>query len=90
MAIAKVAKRTETPVVTTPAPVLVSPQGAPGLSAYQVALNNGFNGTEAQWLNSLKVNVAGGITEIRAIARSAFEAMPVNLRITTILYVLTD
>lgn len=29
-------------------------QGMPGLSAYQVAVKNGFVGTEAQWLESLK------------------------------------
>jgi len=29
------------------------PVGANGLSAYQVAVANGYNGTEAQWLNSL-------------------------------------
>lgn len=28
-------------------------QGKPGLSAYQIALQNGFNGTEQQWLSSL-------------------------------------
>jgi hypothetical protein len=28
-------------------------QGANGLSAYQVAVSNGFNGTQAQWLTSL-------------------------------------
>ena len=29
------------------------PAGAPGLSAYQVAVANGFAGTQAQWLESL-------------------------------------
>lgn len=29
------------------------PQGVPGLSAYQVAVANGFAGTQAQWLDSL-------------------------------------
>ena len=29
-------------------------QGEQGLSAYQVAVKNGFSGTEAEWLNSLK------------------------------------
>ena len=28
--------------------------GANGLSAYEVALNNGFEGTEQEWLESLK------------------------------------
>ncbi len=30
------------------------PQGDPGKSAYQVALDNGFKGTEQEWLTSLK------------------------------------
>lgn len=29
-------------------------EGTPGLSAYQVAVNNGFSGTEAEWLASLQ------------------------------------
>lgn len=34
-------------------------QGLPGLSAYQVAVANGYAGTEAQWLNSLAVQSSG-------------------------------
>jgi hypothetical protein len=34
--------------------VLVSNNGAPGASAYQIALSNGFEGTEEEWLDSLK------------------------------------
>jgi hypothetical protein len=34
--------------------VLVSSTGAPGASAYQIALSNGFIGTEEEWLESLK------------------------------------
>lgn len=30
------------------------PQGDPGKSAYQVAVDNGFKGTEQEWLTSLK------------------------------------
>ena len=30
------------------------PPGLPGASAYEIALNNGFVGTEQDWLNSLK------------------------------------
>lgn len=30
------------------------PRGFPGLSAYQIAVNNGFQGSEQQWLDSLK------------------------------------
>ena len=29
-------------------------KGDTGLSAYQIALNNGFEGTEEEWLESLK------------------------------------
>lgn len=29
-------------------------EGSPGLSAYQIAVNNGFSGTEAEWLISLR------------------------------------
>jgi hypothetical protein len=39
-------------------------QGDLGFSAYEIAVNNGFIGTEAQWLNSLTptaFNVDGGI-----------------------------
>lgn len=51
--------------------------GANGLSAYQVAVNNGFVGTEAQWLNSLKgatgstgTNGLNGWSPILAVASS--------------------
>lgn len=37
---------------TTPGPA--GPQGDPGKSAYQIALDNGFEGTEQVWLASLK------------------------------------
>jgi hypothetical protein len=32
----------------------IGPQGIPGLSAYEIAVDNGFIGTEADWLESLK------------------------------------
>lgn len=31
-------------------------QGPPGLSAYEVAVKNGFKGTEQEWLDSLKAH----------------------------------
>ena len=34
-------------------------KGDPGLSAYQEAVNSGFAGTKAQWLDSLQSNVQG-------------------------------
>ena len=34
--------------------VLISNNGVAGASAYQIALSNGFVGTEEQWLESLK------------------------------------
>lgn len=37
---------------TTPGPA--GPQGDPGKSAYQIALDNGFEGTEQAWIASLK------------------------------------
>lgn len=43
-------------VVTPPAQsaiILGGQQGIPGISAYQVAVNNGFNGNETDWINSL-------------------------------------
>lgn len=36
--------------------VEVGDQGAPGLSAYQLAVKNGFMGNEAAWLQSLSVS----------------------------------
>lgn len=36
---------------------LTGATGDAGLSAYQVALNNGFIGTEPEWLESLKGNL---------------------------------
>lgn len=33
-------------------------QGGKGLSAYQVAVINGYEGTEAEWLRSLHADVA--------------------------------
>ena len=32
---------------------LSGPKGDPGLSAYEVAVESGFTGTEAEWLDSL-------------------------------------
>lgn len=34
--------------------VIQGPQGDPGKTAYQLALDNGFVGTEEEWLASLK------------------------------------
>lgn len=42
---------TEVPKVAMP---VVIPHNKPGLSAYQIAVNNGFEGTEQEWLESLK------------------------------------
>lgn len=42
-------------VVAAPAiEVTVTPAGAPGMTAYQHAVANGFSGTEAEWLESLQ------------------------------------
>lgn len=37
----------------------ISEQGVPGLSAYQIAVANGFVGTEQEWLDSLKITITG-------------------------------
>lgn len=46
--------------------VLSSAPGPKGDSAYEVALDNGFVGTEAQWLESLKAKVS--YTHIQSIS----------------------
>ena len=51
---------TAAPVV--PPPELVSTQGPAGLSAYQVAVKNGFSGTEQEWLDSLHGGGGGDVS----------------------------
>ena len=46
--------------------------GVDGKSAYQVAVDNGFKGTEPEWLNSLKA--VGGLTAEQAAALNRFQA----------------
>ena len=49
--------------------------GADGKSAYQVAVDNGFNGTEPEWLNSLKaVGGTGNLTTEQAAALNSLQA----------------
>lgn len=59
------------------------PAGATGLSAYQIAVDNGFAGTEVEWLASLVGAVgssgtngadgdAGGPTRVRSVAGSSY------------------
>lgn len=43
------------------------PQGPQGLSAYQVAVNNGFSGSESEWIQSLK-GVDGKIPDISPVS----------------------
>ena len=43
------------------------PQGPQGLSAYQVAVNNGFSGSESEWIQSLK-GADGKVPDISPIA----------------------
>nr|DAM32154.1 MAG TPA: collagen alpha 1(VIII) chain protein [Caudoviricetes sp.] len=43
------------------------PQGVQGLSAYQVAANNGFSGSESEWIQSLK-GADGKVPDISPIA----------------------
>ena len=42
-------------------------KGKDGDSAYQVAVKNGFKGTEQEWLNSLKGDDSIGITELKML-----------------------
>lgn len=50
-------------------------QGATGLSAYQIAVNNGFTGTEAEWLASL---VGGGASSYDTDAVAFFTAAAIT------------
>lgn len=43
------------------------PQGVQGLSAYQVAVNNGFSGSESEWIKSLK-GADGKVPDISPIS----------------------
>ena len=43
------------------------PQGPQGLSAYQVAVNNGFSGSESEWIQSLK-GADGKIPDITSVS----------------------
>lgn len=43
------------------------PQGPQGLSAYQVAVNNGFSGSESEWIKSLK-GADGKVPDISPIS----------------------
>jgi len=47
-----------------------SPQGIAGLSAYAVAVKNGFIGTEQQWLNSLSSANTSAISSIIIAAKA--------------------
>lgn len=49
--------------------------GVDGKSAYQVAVDNGFKGTEPEWLNSLKAaGGTGGLTAEQAAALNHYQA----------------
>lgn len=43
------------------------PQGPQGLSAYQVAVNNGFSGSESEWIKSLK-GADGKVPDISSVS----------------------
>lgn len=51
------------------------PQGPEGLSAYEVAVENGFEGTEAEWLESLKEGPIGpaGLSAYEVAVENGFE-----------------
>lgn len=42
---------------------IVGPQGVAGLSAYEIAVNNGFVGTEEEWVASLEADATAEINE---------------------------
>ena len=42
--------------------------GPPGASAYEIAVKNGFKGTEAEWLESLNANSRASIGEVVLLA----------------------
>ena len=49
-------------------------QGPQGLSAYQVAVSNGFVGTEAQWLAQW-VSTDGSITRVVSLSQAAYNLL---------------
>ena len=64
--------------------------GVDGKSAYQVAVDNGFKGTEQEWLNSLKaVGGTGGLTTEQQAALERFAAQAGTGSLMQIAY-LTD
>lgn len=48
----------------------VEAAGPPGLSAYEIAVQGGFEGTQAQWIASLK-----GAPGVTTLTQSAYEAL---------------
>ena len=67
--------------------------GAPGLSAYQIAVKNGFVGTEADWLNSLGgsnstyTNTTPTTATVGGIeSGSTFSSVPVSTMFDMLLY----
>lgn len=74
---------------TAPPPrptVSTETNGSDGLSAYQIAVNNGFSGSETEWLDSLKGERGeNGTTTVNYaeyqegyISREQFEGAPAN------------
>lgn len=49
-------------------------QGPPGASAYEIAVANGFPGTEAQWLSQW-VTSDGSITNVVGLTQTAYDAL---------------
>jgi len=54
-----------------------------GLSAYEIALNNGFEGTEAEWLASLngtdgKTTSVNGVSQVNGNVTLTGEKIPVS------------
>ncbi len=50
--------------------------GANGKSAYEIAVANGFDGTETQWLASLKGESGVTMEEVNAAIQKALDSLP--------------
>lgn len=81
---------TESPSVITTTGI-----GPQGLSAYQVAVQNGFVGTEQDWLNSIQGNprdlvVTKGIGELAALTVDFSNRLSLNQNIISVSSVVAD
>lgn len=60
-------------ITTAPARrVTITPTGLPGATAYEIAVRNGFVGTEAQWLASLSGSAAQSVLHTQTTAAATW------------------